>query len=79
MKTANEHIEELKEVNEFYECRIVNEAINFIKRQGEALHDSDNKLLAQSEIITKLVIENKNLKNLIKEMEVKIEKVLNEF
>lgn len=79
MKKANEHVEELQEVNEFYECRIVREAIEFIKRQGEALHESDNKLLAQSQIITNLVLENKRLRTLIEEQNKKIDKVLNDF
>ena len=52
-----------------------NEIEHFIKEQGIRIHDQDNQLVQQLD----WYLENKRLKQQLKEMELKIDKVLNNF
>jgi hypothetical protein len=76
LEEALKHIEVLRSYTETnIEYVLLNELELFIKQQGEYIHKQDNQLLVQ----TDWLLENKKLKAKIKDMEVKIEKVLNEF
>jgi len=76
LEQALKHVEVLRSYTETNaEEVLLNELEQFIKEQGEYIHKQDNQLLAQ----TDWLVENKRLKQMIKEMEEKIEKVLNDF
>ena len=62
MKTLKEHIEDLEQINEFYEDTVIREAIEFIKSQGrDLLHIQDNVCLQQGLLITELKAQLKQL------------------
>lgn len=76
LEQALKHVEVLRSYTETnIEYTLLNELEQFIKEQGEYIHKQDNQLLVQ----TDWLVENKRLKQMIKEMEGKIEKVLNDF
>ena len=54
MKNLKEHIEDFQAVNEFYEDVRINEAIEFIKRQGAKLHELENVAFQQGLLLTDL-------------------------
>ena len=61
MKKLKEHIEDLEQINEFYEDTVIREAIEFIKSQGRDLHTQDNVCLQQGLLITDLKAKLKQL------------------